>query len=829
MRRLRTPFRRHVLLGLALALAASVAAAAGPLVPAKPAATEPAKSAVEPLAFGDIPTRADTDERFIQDVIRRSQQKDPSAKLVPQLEAMTVSIAKLSQVFSRQEMQELAAMRLENLMKHWNFYARELADWRRDLQRVSSPYAEDATELAARRVVWEATQSAMGSSGAASALSDRVSNILAQIAQADRALSGPLNRQIELGRQANLVQANIDAGRKSIASAIAYHDRRLSMIDSTPLWEAWGDPRFTQVELAGAVAGLRPELDFLREWGEFNASRVRWYGTGALLLLPFLVWLTRRSRKVIASDAEMRAAAQVLLRPVSAWLVLVLVGILFLFPDAPLILPFVALLLALIPVLRLLPPEIFAVLGAWPYIATALFLLYRLSFLLLAQALYFRLYLMAVAVLTVVALAWLLLTAKRGGTPNPLDRTRPIVRILGWAAVAALLVAIVANLIGNVSLAEMLCGAVLYSAYLGLVLYAGANLLVSMIRLLLARRVMTQFRVLTQHAGPLLESVNKLLMLAALVAWLVITLNEFRIARPVFGALKSVLGYPLEMGELSVTAGSILLFAFSLWIAYWVARTARLVLQDDVLPKMALPRGVGNSISTLTYYALIMAGIFVALAAAGFRLSQLALVVGALSVGIGFGLQTVVNNFVSGLILMFERPIQPGDVVEVSGTQGTIREIGMRATTLATFDGADVVVPNGTLLSEKLINWTLSNTSRRIEVNVGVAYGSNPRQVMQLMLDVAKSTPGVAAQPEPSAVFAGFGPNSLDFGIRAWTHNFADWVNIRSEIAMRLYDALAAADIPIPFPQRDLHLRSVSAQARGELAAAIKPGDPPAA
>ena len=109
-------------------------------------------------------------------------------------------------------------------------------------------------------------------------------------------------------------------------------------------------------------------------------------------------------------------------------------------------------------------------------------------------------------------------------------------------------------------------------------------------------------------------------------------------------------------------------------------------------------------------------------------MSQLAIVVGALGVGIGFGLQNVVNNFVSGLILMFERPIQPGDVVEVSGTSGKVREIGMRATTLSTFEGADVVVPNGMLLNEKLINWTLSDMDRRIDVNVGVAYGTDPRQ-----------------------------------------------------------------------------------------------------
>jgi small-conductance mechanosensitive channel len=139
-----------------------------------------------------------------------------------------------------------------------------------------------------------------------------------------------------------------------------------------------------------------------------------------------------------------------------------------------------------------------------------------------------------------------------------------------------------------------------------------------------------------------------------------------------------------------------------------------------------------------------------------------------------------------------------------------------------------VVVPNGSLLSEKLINWTLSDMNRRFDVNVGVAYGSNPRQVMEVLMRVAKETPGVAASPEPAIVFNGFGPSSLDFSIRAWTTVFGEWVNIRSEMSMRLYDALNAAGIGIPFPQHEVHLRSVDPQTRVALQAALAPRDPAA-
>jgi small-conductance mechanosensitive channel len=289
----------------------------------------------------------------------------------------------------------------------------------------------------------------------------------------------------------------------------------------------------------------------------------------------------------------------------------------------------------------------------------------------------------------------------------------------------------------------------------------------------------------------------------------------------------AVLGHELKFGKISLTLGGVLLFLFSVWLAFWAARTVRLILQDEVLPRMSLPRGVGNSISSLTYYAMVLLGLLVALAAAGFEMSQFAIVIGALGVGIGFGLQNVVNNFVSGLILMFERPIQPGDVVEVGGTSGKVREIGMRATTLSTFEGADVVVPNGVLLNEKLINWTLSDMDRRIDVNVGVAYGSDPSQVLQLLMEVTRSTDGIASEPQPTVLFVGFGANSLDFSIRSWTNDFDNWVKIRSALTVRVHDALKNAGIEIPFPQHDLHLRTVSPAASAVLAGISKPPAPP--
>ncbi len=823
-----------VMAALGFTCAVSVAAAAS-LLPTRPVtAPDPAASPAGPeiISATDIPSRADADERLVQQIVQRSRQKGPTSQLVPALEQLTAGVRSLAAIFDRDEMNTLPVIRLESLDRHWTFYARQLDDWRRDLQRVTLVYSEDAAALSTRRATWQATSAV---DGLAPALAARAKVIAGQVAVAERAISGPLDEQLKLGRKANALHARIDAGRNAVVAAIAHHDQRLYTVDVPPLWEVWSDPDYGDNAAASTSrAGLAIESQFLEEYVAAHRGRIIFTAALGLGLLPLLLLLSARSRHLISDDPALQASAHVLLRPLSAWLVVTLVAVPFVFPDGPLSVHQAALLLALIPVLRLLPREVYAVLGPTPYIVTGLYLLQRLGVMLLGHPLHYRYYLLAISLLTLLALAWLLVR-RRPGTSTPAIRLTPraasgVWRFAGVIAGAALIVAVIANVVGNVSLADVLTSAVVLSAYVGLALYAGASVLTSMLRLVLARKSVTRFRVVTQHTGPLLHALGRLIRFSAIVVWLIIVLDAFRVLRPVIGAARSILRYPLEAGHISITLGSILLFGFSVWIAFWFARSIRVVLQDEVLPKMALPRGVSNSISTLSYYALVTVGLLTALAASGFETSQFAIVFGALGVGIGFGLQDVVKNFVSGLILMFERPIQPGDVVEVSGTSGTVRDIGMRATTLTTFDGADVVVPNGTLLSEKLINWTLRDMNRRIDVDVGVAYGSDPRQVMELLTKVAAATPGISPKPEPAVVFLRFGANSLEFGIRAWTNDFSDWVPIRSQLTIGVYEALRAAGIEIPFPQHDVHLRSVSDKvvARMTATAAASAGPAPA-
>ena len=201
-------------------------------------------------------------------------------------------------------------------------------------------------------------------------------------------------------------------------------------------------------------------------------------------------------------------------------------------------------------------------------------------------------------------------------------------------------------------------------------------------------------------------------------------------------------------------------------------------------------------------YIILALGFVAALGALGLDFSKVSLLAGAFSVGIGFGLQSVVNNFVSGLILLFERPIHVGDTVEVGNLTGTVRRIGIRASVIHTDAGADIIVPNSQLVTDKVTNWTLSDKLRRIDLPVGVIYGADPKKVIELLEQVARTHPDVLREPAPRALFINYGASSTNFELRVWPSHLNRAAEVRSELSAAVYDAVNAAGMSFPFPQR---------------------------
>ncbi|RUM89353.1 MAG: potassium transporter KefA [Thermodesulfatator sp.] len=283
--------------------------------------------------------------------------------------------------------------------------------------------------------------------------------------------------------------------------------------------------------------------------------------------------------------------------------------------------------------------------------------------------------------------------------------------------------------------------------------------------------------------------------------------------------LMRILTRPLwKIGGISVTLLGIFKLSVVLIAGLVALRYLRRKLEHLLVKRFSLPASLVNSVTTLIYYFLLVILFLVALSSAGVDLTQVGILFGALGVGIGFGLQAITSNFISGIILLMEGSLKPGDLVELEdGTLGVVQEINMRATIIRTFDGEDILVPNSEFINKRVSTWTYGDDWRRIHIPFGVAYGTDPELVKEVITEVARQVPLTEEDEEhPVRVwFEGFGDNALNFALVVWIRQSRAkraLTGIKSDYYYAIHRALLKAGIEIPFPQRDLHLRSVSPQ-----------------
>ena len=293
------------------------------------------------------------------------------------------------------------------------------------------------------------------------------------------------------------------------------------------------------------------------------------------------------------------------------------------------------------------------------------------------------------------------------------------------------------------------------------------------------------------------QRICRVLELMGFLFWLYLLLNFYGLKTPLTEMAQAALTANLAIGSLNISVGRILTFLIAVWASFLVSKFLRFLLEEDVYHHFRLASGVPYAISTMLHYAILVVGFFIALATLGIDLSQITLLAGALSVGIGFGLQNVINNFVSGLILLFERPIKIGDVIEVSGNVGEVRRIGIRASVIRTSDGSEVIVPNGLLISSQVTNWTFSDQQRAVEVSVNVVSGADTHRVVELLKSIAAGHPDVAKQPVPEVYMVNFTAGAVTFQLRVWTDRSRQWVQVRSDLALAVNEALAREKIAI--------------------------------
>jgi potassium-dependent mechanosensitive channel len=766
--------------------------------------TPPSAASAIPLA--QIADRAEELDRLLQEIGSQLTSKSELLNSESEAERQAEEI----QERARQTKDLLAGtslrLEIEDELRYWRSRSQEYSTQRKSLTARAANLEEQIRILDAQQPEWQATWDQIHGTPGIEAVVKRVKEELEKLESTRSHAQEQLNAVLTLQNQVSQQDQQISDVLAEVRQVQEAERGRILEPDSRPLWD-----RRESLEVDQGVPAFHRSFDrslastreFLRAHKNAPIIFVLVYLLALLALFRLKNYIEREDRPGIPP-----AALQVLRSPFSVALVATLIGTAEYIAEAPIGVALIFYLLFLLPVMRLLVPLTRPKLRIFLYVLAAFYTFEGLYLLIQLPPLLRRELYTVFVFAALVSFGWLV----RPSHVRPLvaeSRALRMVLIGARADLLLLIACLLANVIGYVSLAQILGLTAFVAPFVGAALYCAARVLnliliiilhTNWVRSLLGARVQTVER----WSGRLLAA-------AAAILWLRAILNLLTIYDGVVGALHHLFQLPIGTQAVHFTLGSALGVVVILLGGYALANALMFLLKSFVLSRLPLQRGVPYAISRVTYYILLLIVAVVSLAAAGVELNKFTVLTGALGVGLGFGLQNVVNNFVSGLILLFERPIHIGDTVDIGGLVGTVRRIGARSSTILTFQGAEVIVPNSNLISNQVVNWTLSSQWRRVDIPVGVAYGTDPERVIKLLVGVAESHKDVLLVRPPAAFFMGFGDSALNFELRFWSAQQDTWFELQSEVTVAVAKALREAEIEIPFPQRDLHVRSVDA------------------
>ena len=758
--------------------------------PATPAASSPA-SAVADRSVSDIVAQLAASESLQRSALDRlplEQRWSDLSRRTEQAEAAFAVVLPSAQG-------GLAAANLVGLSHEtWQLsnqadaIVRDLTDLARRLERELDALEHDAALWRDNLPILRRSQVPQPVLDGAQSIAQQVQDAAARVREArDRALLALVRAQS--------LQTEITAATSRIATGMEQILTRRSELDSLPIWHLDATHDAPGEHGLGADAGAAS----LRQYLAREGGRLGLLFAGVFALCWWLF-----TRPPVAGESPARRAYG---SPIAASLLLALTALWWLAPDPPLRWYSVLLIALPLPVAAVGRRAFASAVPLTLYGMALATMLLGVGNMLVANPLAGRLLLLLQIACFAGALT---VDLRRGRLAQAFARWSPEnVRVAALVVIAASVLSALHAIFGLTGPPRTLRLGVTGLISFGLVFGSAAAVAYGAALSLLGTPLFGWVRSARNADPTLLRGLRFSLVVLAVIGTALATLGALALVPETLATLDAVSQSSVDIGTVTISTTA-LATALAVVLATWLFSGAvRFVLEREVFPRLQLRPGVGYAIATFTRWAIYIVGVMLTLAALGVDSTRITVLAGALGVGIGFGLQTVVNNFVSGIILIVERPVAVGDLVEIGPLLGEIQRIGIRSSSVRTTQGAEVIVPNSDFASKEVINWTRSDRQRRYDIDVGVAYGSDPTEVMRLLEEAAREVPEVMPYPAPMAMFHNFGDSSLDFRVLAWVRTIDLGLKAQTAIRVALLRKLDAAGIAIPFPQRDVYLHTV--------------------
>jgi small-conductance mechanosensitive channel len=697
---------------------------------------------------------------------------------------------------------------LSHLTSGWQETIVDLSAWERQCTSRVKLLDTQRSRLAEIESRWEQTRKIAATSDERpdirrqTAIRRQIDSALAAI-RLDRARV-ERRRERVLALQSNLVEekARIKEMLTAIKHARAEVLAGLFIRNAPPIWSSAAWTRARQNVVAETQDSFSSQWTALRAYARRKATG---FGLHILIVALFggaLFRVQRRVQSLVAEEPGLKQAAVVFDTPVATALLLSVLLSFWIYPQAPRLLSVLLGAAALIPTIlilkRLVERPLYPILNA----LAAFYVLSQLRDSVAASQTLSRGLFLVEFLGGMLFLGWLI-RSERLSAASEESRLWRMIRTGARIGLAASCVAFVANLLGYVDLANYLGSAILGSANLAAILYTLIRVLDGLFAFALQVWPLNLLDMVHRHHQTFRRMVRGALQGGAVILWALYTLAQLGLRDPLIAKTTEVLNANLAIASFRFSLGHLLAFGITVWSAFLVSSLLRFLLDEEIYPRVHLAPGIPYALSTVLRYVVLLIGFYIAIAALGFDMNRFTILAGAFGVGFGFGLQNVINNFVSGLILLFERPVKVGDVIQLEGATelsqpGVVERIGIRASVIRVGNGSEVIVPNGKLISDRVTNWTYSNQRRRIEILMSVPSSTDPQRVIELLRGIAAAQPLLLKDPPPEALFIKFSPGALDFELHAWTEHFEEWQRIRSDLATAIHTTFAKENILIP-------------------------------